>query len=123
MNVTKIREAERFRSEAATAKFKASDVIFHEGSPGDFAYVVQSGTVDLYIGGRLVESVGPDGLIGELALIDQEPRSADAIARTDCALVPIDQSRFNELVKETPGFAVDVLRILAQRIRATQAAR
>ncbi len=122
MTVTKIREAERFHHEQATAKFSASDVIFQEGMPGDFAYVVQSGTVDLFIGGRLVESVGPDGLIGELALIDQEPRSADAIARTDCALVPIDQKRFNELVQETPGFAVDVLRILAQRIRATQSA-
>lgn len=122
MTITRIREAERFRHEPATAKFRASDVIFKEGAPGDVAYVVQSGTVDLYIGGRLVESVGPDGLIGELALIDQEPRSADAIARTDCALVPIDQARFNELVKDTPGFAVDVLRILAQRIRATQSA-
>ena len=56
-------------------------------------------------------------MFGEMALIDREPRSATAIAETDCELVVIDKRRFWFLVQETPYFAEIVMRVMADRLR------
>ena len=84
-------------------------------------YVVSSGSVTLSIGDRVVETVGPGGLFGEMALIDLEPRSASAVADTDCELVTIDKRRFWFLVQETPYFAEIVMRVMASRLRREDA--
>jgi len=60
-----------------------------------------------------------DSIFGEMALIDNEPRSATALAITDVELVPISEKQFLFLVSQTPYFALKVMRILAQRLRAT----
>jgi CRP-like cAMP-binding protein len=52
-----------------------------------------------------------------MALIDNSPRSATAIAKTDCKVVPLDQRRFQFLVQETPFFALQVMTIMATRLR------
>jgi CRP-like cAMP-binding protein len=52
-----------------------------------------------------------------MALIDRSPRSADAVAKTDCTLAVVTQRRFTFLVQETPFFAVDIMRVLAERLR------
>jgi CRP/FNR family transcriptional regulator, cyclic AMP receptor protein len=93
------------------------DVIFRTGDPGDVMYLVKTGWVDIFLGSELLDSVGPGGIFGEMALIGDEPRSATAIARTDCTLTPIDSGRFEFLVQETPYFAVMVMRVLADRLR------
>jgi CRP-like cAMP-binding protein len=108
-------EGERQRDETLAAA--AGDVIFRAGDPGDLMYVVKSGKVDIYLGGELIDSVGAGGIIGEMAIISDEPRSATALARTDCTLTPIDRRRFELLVQETPHFAVMVMRVLAERLR------
>jgi CRP-like cAMP-binding protein len=56
-------------------------------------------------------------MFGEMALIDREPRSATAVAETDCELVVIDKRRFWFLVQETPYFAEIVMRVMADRLR------
>ncbi|HEU5100134.1 MAG TPA: Crp/Fnr family transcriptional regulator [Roseiflexaceae bacterium] len=60
---------------------------------------------------------GPGGIVGEMALIDDRPRSATAVAATDCRLVPIDERRFTFLVQQTPMFALAVMRVMAERLR------
>ena len=97
--------------------FGASDPIFGEGDPADRMYIVKSGTVVLTKGEEPLETVGPGGLFGELALIDRGSRSAGAVAETDCELVAIDTRRFWFLVQETPYFAEIVMRIMADRLR------
>ena len=97
--------------------FGASEPIFSEGDPADRMYIVRSGSVVLTKGDEALETVGPGGLFGELALIDRGPRSAGAIAETDCELVAIDARRFWFLVQETPYFAEIVMRIMADRLR------
>jgi CRP-like cAMP-binding protein len=52
-----------------------------------------------------------------MALLDKEPRSTTAIANTDCRLVPVDQKRFTFLVQQTPYFAIEVMQIMAERLR------
>jgi CRP/FNR family cyclic AMP-dependent transcriptional regulator len=64
--------------------FSAGQHIFTVGQPGDVMYVVKEGEVDIVINGKVVDTVGPGGLLGEMALIDKRPRSATAIAKTDC---------------------------------------
>ena len=56
-------------------------------------------------------------MFGEMALVDSEPRSAEAVARTDCKLVPINKKRFAFLVTETPFFALEVMQVMANRLR------
>ncbi|HWQ14919.1 MAG TPA: cyclic nucleotide-binding domain-containing protein [Roseiflexaceae bacterium] len=100
-----------------TQVYAAGEVIFRAGEPGALMYVVKSGKVDISLGGELIDSVGAGGIIGEMAIISDEPRVATAIARTDCVLTPIDQRRFELLVQETPYFAIMVMRVLAERLR------
>ena len=96
-------------------------VIFAAGDPGPAMYVVRSGRVDLMIGDTLVESVDPGGILGELALIDPAPRSASAVAGPDCTLALVDQDAFDDLVRRVPGLALEVMRVLARRLRKTNA--
>lgn len=95
----------------------AGTVIFKQGDPGDFMYVVKDGSVQLKLGATVLETVEVGGVFGEMALIDNEQRSAEAVAQTDCQLVPIDGKKFRFLIQQTPFFAQHVIRILAQRLR------
>jgi CRP-like cAMP-binding protein len=106
-----------FRHSSEFQTFQAGDRIFTAGEPGDVMYAVRSGEVDLMVGERVVETVGEGGIFGEMALVDKEPRSATATARTSCELVPVTGDRFKFLVQQTPGFAIEVLRVMTRRIR------
>lgn len=106
-----------FRFSEEHEPYWAGQVIFEEGQPGKCMYVVKEGTVELQVGGKTVETVDPGGILGELALIDSGTRSAKAIAKTDCKLVSINEERFKYLIQQTPYFAIEVMRIMAKRIR------
>lgn len=99
------------------AKFAAGDVVFSEGDKGDAMYVVRSGELTIEKGGKIMETVGPGGIFGEMALIDGSPRVATVRARTDCEVAPINEKIFLFLVHETPFFAIAVMRTLADRLR------
>src|SRR5262245_50352057 len=109
---------ELFRNETEVERFGAGDTIFREGDPGEAMYVVVEGTVEVSThSGRLKEVVGPGDVIGEMALIDQGPRAASAVAKTDCQLARIPEKRFLFMVRETPYFALQIMRIMAERLR------
>jgi CRP/FNR family cyclic AMP-dependent transcriptional regulator len=95
----------------------AGQTLFREGDLGDAFYVVTTGEVDILVGDELVETVGPGGIVGEMAMIDGGARSASAVARTDSRVVRLDERRFQFLVQQTPNFAVQVMRIMADRLR------
>src|SRR5262245_21797794 len=100
-----------------TVSLPAGSAIIEEGRPGKLMYVVKEGTADILVGGVAVASVGPGEVFGELSLIDDRTRSAAVVARTDCELVPVDEKRFLFLVQQTPYFALQVMRVLAERLR------
>jgi CRP/FNR family cyclic AMP-dependent transcriptional regulator len=99
--------------------FKAGSVIFREGDEARELFVIKSGQVRIQIGNRTVTELGADSIFGEMALIDNEPRSATVIAATDVELVAVSEKQFLFLVSQTPYFALKVMRVLAQRLRAT----
>ena len=99
----------------------AGQAIFREGDPGDVMFVVKEGDVDIVVHGTVVDTVGPGGIFGEMALIDHQPRSASAVATVDSQLVRIDERRFQYLVERTPHFALEVMRIMAHRLRRMDA--
>jgi CRP-like cAMP-binding protein len=91
--------------------------IFREGEPGKVMFVIKEGEVEISAKGKVLESIGPGAIFGELALVDARPRSATAICKSACKLVPIDETTFRFLIKQTPDFALQVMTIMADRIR------
>jgi CRP/FNR family transcriptional regulator, cyclic AMP receptor protein len=102
-----------------TRSFRAGDTIFREGEDALDLFVIKSGQVRIQVGNRTVAELASDTIFGEMALIDDEPRSATAIAATDVELVPVSEKQFLFLVSQTPYFALKVMRVLAQRLRKT----
>jgi CRP-like cAMP-binding protein len=80
-------------------------------------YVVTEGEVNILLGDQILDVLGPGGIFGEMALIDSSPRSASAIAKTDCKLVPVSRQRFTFLVQQTPYFSLEVMHVMAERLR------
>ena len=103
----------------AARPLKAGSVIFREGEEAHELFVIKSGQVRIQIGNRTITELSADDIFGEMALIDNEPRSATAVAVTDVELVAVSEQQFLFLVSQTPYFALKVMRALAQRLRAT----
>lgn len=108
-----------FRNEPNATSLAAGDPLFRTGEAGDAMYVVLDGEIDVVHRDRVIETVGPGGLVGELALIDDGARSADAVARTPARVTAVSRDRFSYLVQRTPFFATLVMRTLAERLRRT----
>ena len=104
-------------SDATLTQVLPGHVIFSQGDRGEAMYVVLEGEAQILLDGKVVETVRGGGILGEMALIDAGPRSATAIAKTRCVLVPIDEGRFSDLVGRRPEFALELLRVLAHRLR------
>ncbi len=106
-----------FRNAQETINVPAGGVVFHEGDEGHEMFGVVEGQVQLQVDGRVIATLGPDDVFGEMALIDHAPRMATAVATTDSVLATIDQHLFLFLVHETPRFALSVMSAMADRLR------
>ena len=91
--------------------------IMQAGQTGLRMYAIVEGRVTVTIGGRVVERLGPGGVFGEAALVDQSTRLASAVAQSDCSLLAISRQAFTALVKVSPEFADAILGSLAERMR------
>ena len=91
--------------------------LFNEGELGNDMYVLVEGSAAVLVAGQVVEVAGPGALLGEMALVDTSVRSATAITRSNCRLLPINRAQFDLLVRESPEFARHVMKIMAGRLR------
>jgi CRP-like cAMP-binding protein len=105
------------RGEKDVRHFSAGQPIFVEGDTADGMYAVLEGEVEIVMDGKLRETVQAGGFFGELALLDDHPRSATAMARTDCKIAVVHARRFESLVQQTPFFALQIMRVMAERLR------
>lgn len=105
------------RNEKDVMQIPAGQTIFQEGDPGDAMYVVLDGAVDIVHKGKVIEKVETGSIFGEMALIDDQPRSAAAITSTDSQIARVTQQRFEFLIQYSPFFAIEVMSIMAKRLR------
>lgn len=99
----------------------AEDVVFHEEELGDEMYFVRTGQVSLHhqlpSGPALIEMVEPGGYFGEMALIDDMPRTATATAEVDSSLLVLHQNDFRSAVQDYPDIAFEIFREFTRRLR------
>jgi CRP-like cAMP-binding protein len=108
----------RLTRDREPARFAEKKVIMKEGDAAASMYIVVDGTVAIAVRSKVVERVGPGGIFGEMALVDQSPRSASAIAETDCTLIALNRDALLALVKTSPAFGLALLKALADRLSA-----
>ncbi len=96
----------------------AGQPLFTEGEDGHLMYVLTTGTAEVFVNNRAVETLRHGSIVGEMGLVSPGPRSATVIAQTDCEFVAVDEKRFQFLVQQTPFFATQVMRVMAERLRA-----
>lgn len=102
--------------------FTPGEYIFKEGQKGDVMYILLEGTVELRKkvegGEKCLKIVDKrNDFFGEMALVDQSPRSASAVAATETKLVAVDQPTFEKMILTNGKFALKVIKILSARIR------
>jgi CRP-like cAMP-binding protein len=117
MEVNYMNLLEIFENSDDLLKFSAGSTIFEEGSTGDFMYVLMEGTVQFSLRNEPLGEASPGGIVGEMALLNSDDRSATATALSDCVLAPIDVHSFKMLIQHTPDFALHVMNVLADRLR------
>jgi CRP-like cAMP-binding protein len=107
-----------FRNATDTRSFSDGQTVFREGDDGHEMFVVRDGQVEIVAHDTVIATLGEGEIFGEMALIDSRPRSAAARAKGECTVVPIDERRFTFLIQQTPQFALQVMRTLADRLRS-----
>ncbi|HEY9664699.1 MAG TPA: Crp/Fnr family transcriptional regulator [Allocoleopsis sp.] len=98
-------------------QFPAKHTIFTQGEEGRSLYVLVSGRVRVHIGNRELAQLEQGTCFGEMAVFDAEPRSASVTTLESCACLMLTQQQLYEAIEETPGIAVNIIRLLSRRIR------
>jgi CRP-like cAMP-binding protein len=106
-----------FMNSENIVEYRLGEIIFSEGTRGEVMYVVLEGEVDVMVNDKLVDVIKPGNIFGEMAILDESFRSATTIAKTECRLATVDQRKFLYMVQQTPYFALEVMRVLANRLR------
>jgi uncharacterized membrane protein len=107
-------------------RFAADEMVFHLGDPGSAMYIVADGAVNIHLPGEgarrvALKDVARGEYFGELALFDDKPRSASALATTDAVLFELDRDTLTGYLERRPRAAVAILRTMSEHLRATNA--
>ena len=95
----------------------AGETLIHEGDVGDCMYVIVEGSVRVHSREKTIITLITGQTVGELAVLDPEPRSASATAEGDAFLFRIGKDAFDEVMADRPEIARGVIRALSQRVR------
>jgi len=103
-------------------RLKKNEALFHQGDPGDALYLIQSGWVKIINeaaeeGEVVLNHIGPGGIIGEMAMIDQAPRSTGIVAISDVELLKLKSDDFLNLLNEQPMMTLPIIRSVSKRLR------
>jgi CRP/FNR family transcriptional regulator, cyclic AMP receptor protein len=105
-------------------KLKADQTLFIAGDPGDGCYRIEQGLLKVTVvspsgGERILAILGPGAVVGEFAIIDDQPRSASVIAARDSDLSFISRASFESVAASHPEVYQDIVRLLVRRLRDT----
>ncbi|HEV2440246.1 MAG TPA: Crp/Fnr family transcriptional regulator [bacterium] len=117
-------ELEKLAALFRRRRYRAGEPVFREGDPGTALYVVETGEVKILLGGAdgkevALSLLGPGEFFGELALLDGEPRSADAVVTVPSELLVLPREDFLRFLREVPAVAINMLAALSRRFRRT----
>ena len=108
-----------------TLSFRAGERLFEQGDEGDAAYIVIEGQVEVIVptpaGEAAVAVLGEKEIFGEMAVLGDKPRSTAIGAKTDLRVLRLDRSTITKLLTEFPDIALELIRVLADRLEATTA--
>ena len=104
---------------ASEIHLEEKDIIFKEDDSGSSLFVIISGKVDIIKNTQIIASLGPGNCIGEMSLLDQEPRSADAVSNGESTLLKIDRDGFFELMASNSEIIKQIMKMLTKRLRQT----
>lgn len=110
-----------FRHDPNIVEFAPGDALCREGEIGSEMYVILAGRADIRSGELLLEEISEGDIAGEMGILDGTPRIATVTALTAVTAAVIDQKRFQFLVEATPHFAIEVMQVLARRLRQCDA--
>lgn len=103
---------------------EAGEILIKEQDYGDEAYLIRSGSVAIFrvINGEnmLLATLGQGEIVGEMALIDERPRSATVVAAEATDLLVIKRKKFFQLLQEDPDLSIELLKVLFERLRSAQ---
>jgi CRP/FNR family cyclic AMP-dependent transcriptional regulator len=105
------------RATDESRKFRAGQTIFRAGEKGTEFFVIRSGRASVRLGNRVLHDLTEGEIFGEMALIDNEPRSATVVADTDLEVVPVGEKQFLFMTSQAPYFALSLMRVLVKRLR------
>jgi CRP-like cAMP-binding protein len=108
---------ELFTHNPTIIRVPAGAALFSENDDGHMMYVLATGRAEVIVNNRVVESLEHGSIVGEMGLVSPGPRSASVVALSDCEFVEVDEKRFQFLVQQTPFFATQVMRVMAERLR------
>ncbi len=115
----KEREIEEILEVAKKLTFKKGTVLFREGDPGNAMYIIVKGKVDVVKGGEKIATLKEGDFFGEMALIEEKPRSADIVISTRTTMLEINKENFEKFLIKNPPVAFRMMKILSQRLRET----
>lgn len=101
--------------------FEPKDVVITEGEIGDSMYLIVDGRVEVFKGDRLVVELGERECVGEMAILDSEPRSATVKTQTAVRALKIEREDFYDLMNEKLEIAQGIIKVLTRRLRKTTA--
>jgi CRP/FNR family transcriptional regulator, cyclic AMP receptor protein len=111
------RELDTIASSMRERRYKAGDTVTKEGSGGVGFFVVDEGEADVSVGGEAKGSVGPGDYFGEIALINESPRTATLTARTDMVCYGMTPWDFRPLVESNSAIAWKLLSAMAEKMK------
>jgi len=112
IRVAQIAEEEEHQTDASLCK---------EGDFGDCMYIIADGKVKVHKGNHTLVELEKGAFVGDMALLDQEPRSADLTTSSDTTLLKISQDAFYELMSSNFEIMNGILKIISSRLREAQA--
>ncbi|MEO1250232.1 MAG: cyclic nucleotide-binding domain-containing protein [Pseudomonadota bacterium] len=103
--------------------YKAGEVLFEQNAVGDSAYIIIDGSADVLVetpsGPKTVATVSKNDFVGEIAILCDVPRTATVRAATELTTLRITKDLFFRMISEFPQMAVEIMRVLAQRLEKT----
>jgi CRP-like cAMP-binding protein len=108
-----------FGGDEGVVRLAAGEKLFAKGDSATTMFVVRTGALQVHDGNVVYETIGPGGILGEMAIVDGAPRSAGVRAEHESEVIAVDRARFLRMVERTPFFSIRIMQVLTRRLRNT----